>query len=268
MLGEDKEAKNRWRHVVMFSGGAGSWAAAKRVADRHGTTGLALLFTDTLIEDEDLYRFLEEGAENVGGELVRIADGRTPWELFRDKGFLGNTRVDLCSRILKRELAESWLIENCCPSETTVYVGIDWTEENRFRRMRSRYAERGWRFEAPLCDPPFISRFAVFKWLRDEGILPPRLYELGFAHNNCGGRCVKAGQGHFTHLFKVLPERFAEWEEEEEDFRRDHGDVAILRDRRGGKTKPMPLRVLRERIEAGDEQIDLFEIGGCGCFTD
>lgn len=34
-------------HVVMFSGGAGSWATAKRVAERHGTEGLVLLFADT-----------------------------------------------------------------------------------------------------------------------------------------------------------------------------------------------------------------------------
>ena len=53
------------KHVVMFSGGAGSWAAAKRVAERHGTADLTLLFTDTLMEDEDLYRFLHEAAAAV-----------------------------------------------------------------------------------------------------------------------------------------------------------------------------------------------------------
>ncbi len=39
------------KHVVMFSGGAGSWATARRVIDR----GLdpVLLFADTRMEDED-----------------------------------------------------------------------------------------------------------------------------------------------------------------------------------------------------------------------
>ena len=50
------------QHVVMFSGGAGSWMTAKRVAEKHGTDNLILLFADTLIEDEDLYRFLDEAA--------------------------------------------------------------------------------------------------------------------------------------------------------------------------------------------------------------
>ncbi len=49
-------------HVVMFSGGAGSWAAAKRIAARP----LTLLFADTLIEDGDLYRFLDDAAADVG----------------------------------------------------------------------------------------------------------------------------------------------------------------------------------------------------------
>ena len=43
----------------MFSGGVGSWAAAKRVADAHGTDNLTLLFTDTLIEDADIHEWAE-----------------------------------------------------------------------------------------------------------------------------------------------------------------------------------------------------------------
>lgn len=41
----------------------------------------------------------------------------------------------------------------------------------------------------------------------------------------------------------------------------------MLTDRAGGGRRPLPLAVLRERIEAGG-QVDLFEIGGCGCFVD
>jgi len=41
----------------MFSGGITSWAAAKRVAAEHGADNTLLLFTDTKMEDEDLYRF-------------------------------------------------------------------------------------------------------------------------------------------------------------------------------------------------------------------
>jgi hypothetical protein len=133
----------------MFSGGVGSWGAARRVADRYGTDRLILLFTDTKIEDPDLYVFLEQAAEDVGGELVTLADGRTPWQVFRDVRFIGNTRVDPCSRVLKRDLARKWVDEHCDPQTTTVYVGIDWTEEHRLTRVQTSW--QPFRVEAPLC---------------------------------------------------------------------------------------------------------------------
>lgn len=69
-------------HVVMFSSGAGSWATAKRVAEKHGTKRLVLLFTDVkgsnpsphAGEDEDNYRFLFEAAPNVLGDLTTVED--------------------------------------------------------------------------------------------------------------------------------------------------------------------------------------------------
>ena len=48
------------KHIIFFSGGLGSWATAKRVIDRYGSENVLCLFTDTLIEDADLYRFLLE----------------------------------------------------------------------------------------------------------------------------------------------------------------------------------------------------------------
>jgi hypothetical protein len=253
------------RHVVMFSGGIGSWAAAKRVVQRFPSAVVTLLFADTRIEDADLYRFLDDAAVNVGARLVRIAEGRTPWEVFRDRKFLGNSRVDLCSRVLKREVADYWLEQECDVGQTVVYVGIDWTEEHRYRRLAER--KLPWRYEAPLCEPPYLTKNDLLVWARRERLVPPRLYALGFSHNNCGGGCVKAGVGHFTHLLKTLPKVYAEWEANEEVLREQLGDVAILRDRADGQTVPLSLQVLRQRIADGYEP-DLFEIGGCGCFTD
>lgn len=33
--------------IVMFSSGVGSWAAARRYADEHGTAGMVLLFAES-----------------------------------------------------------------------------------------------------------------------------------------------------------------------------------------------------------------------------
>src|SRR4051812_29467666 len=99
--------------IVQFSGGIGSWAAAHRAVERFGAEHVRLLFADTLMEDEDLYRFLDDAQRELGCELVRIADGRTPWQVFHDVRMLGNARVDPCSLVLKRELLRKWIDEHC-----------------------------------------------------------------------------------------------------------------------------------------------------------
>lgn len=288
--------------VVQFSGGVGSWAAAKRTVERFGAENTTLLFADTLIEDEDLYRFLDEAVANVGAEFVRLADGRTPWEVFRDVRFIANTRIDPCSQILKRDLLRKWIEANCAP-DTTVVLGIDWTEIHRLERAKPRWAP--YDLWAPMCDEPLIDKPDVLDWLRAEGIEPPRLYAMGFPHNNCGGFCVKAGQAHFKLLLDQMPERYAEHEAEEEATRVFLGkDVSILRDRskagvaaheaehgpiegQADKTVPLTLRRFRERLQAGANTpiaaittpneasiatdptlFDEYDWGGCGCAID
>lgn len=291
--------------IVFFSGGIGSWAAAKRTVERHGTDDLILLFTDTLIEDDDLYRFLIEGAANIYGiaaatpagalppvshdpEQVEarraalaalaarameeipglrwIAEGRNPWQVFRDRRFLGNSRVDPCSEELKRFLADKWLKANGYTADNSIRVmGVDWSEEHRIERIRKRIDP--WPVEAPMCDAPLMLKDRMLQWLEQEGIARPRLYRKGYAHNNCGGGCIKAEIGHFVHLKREDPPMFAHWKEGENLLREELGDVAILRDRSGGQVRPLPLAELEERIESG-YQPDLFEIGGCGCMLE
>lgn len=252
-------------HVVMFSGGIGSWAAAKRVAAVHGTANLTLLFTDTMMEDADLYRFINEAALNVGGTFVRLCDGRTPWEVFNDVRFIGNNRVDPCSRVLKRTLLDEWRDTNCDPATTTVYVGIDWTEKHRLVKLHKRCAP--WKYEAPLCEPPFRLKRELMADLIAEGISPPRLYAMGFAHNNCGGFCCKAGHAHFRLLLKTMPERYAFHEAQEARLMETIGTPwGILKDRRGGTAKPLTLRQFRERIEADKDDYERDDLAaGCGC---
>ena len=274
--------------VVQFSGGVGSWAAAKRTVERFGAENTTLLFADTLIEDEDLYRFLDEAVANVGAELVRLCDGRTPWQVFRDVKFIANTRIDPCSAILKRDLLRRWIEEHCDPADTTVVLGIDWTEIHRLDRARPRWAP--YELWGPMCDEPLMDKPDVLAWLADEDIGAPRLYAMGFPHNNCGGFCVKAGQAHFKLLLDKLPERYAEHEAEEEATRVFLSkDVSILRDRSQAgvaayeaehgalegqvdKRVPLTLKRFRERHQPRTPAVaalfDADEWGGCGCAID
>lgn len=251
------------KHLVMFSGGVCSWATAKRVIERHGKDGVVLLFADTKMEDEDLYRFLDQAAENVGAPLVKIADGRTPWEVMRDERMIANSAHDPCSRVLKRELLDRWRKEHGNAEDTTVYLGLDWTEQHRLERVRARFAP--WRVEAPMTEPPYYTKRQMLTWLRCEGLVPPRLYEMGFPHNNCGGFCVKAGQAQFALLLRTMPERYRWHEEQERKLREIVGDHTILRNRKqGASTTRLTLKEFRERIEEQGD-FDKNEWGGCGC---
>ena len=151
---------------MQFSGGVGSWAAAKRVAEYHGTDGLVLLFADTLIEDEDLYRFLDEAAADIGVPVTRIADGRDPWQVFRDERMIGNSRVDPCSKHLKRRLLRRHLDEHYDPADTVIYLGIDWTEEHRLARAAPRWEP--YPVEAPMCEPPYAHKGALLAHSRQQ----------------------------------------------------------------------------------------------------
>lgn len=255
------------RHVVLFSSGKGSWAAGRQVAERHGTDGLVLLFSDVRGEDADNYRFLQDAAADIGGRLVVVQDGRTIWDVFRDRNFLGNTRIANCSLELKVKPARAWLAEHADPEVTTLHVGIDWTETHRLPAISRNWAP--FPVTAPLCEAPYLDGEQVLVMMESRGLRPPRLYAEGFAHANCAGGCVKAGQGQFVHLLRTRPEVFAEWERQEQSLREHLGKpVAILRDRRGGQTRPLTLRQLRDREARTPEQLDLLDLGGCGCFVD
>lgn len=248
--------------VISLSGGVGSWAAAKRAQRSYDQ--IVPLFADTLIEDGDLYRFLVDVEDDLGVPIVRIADGRNPWELFADEKIIGNTRADPCSRVLKRELLRSWITEHY-PEGVDVVIGIDWTEEHRTVRIRQNYDPHAVVF--PLISDG-VDKCDMLLELDEADIARPRLYEMGFAHNNCGGFCVKAGQAQFARLLHHFPERYAWHERQEQALREKWGkDVAVLRDRRGGETTPHTMRDFRHRIERG-EAFDVHDWGGCGCATD
>jgi hypothetical protein len=257
------------KHVVQFSSGAGSAVAAKRVAERYGTDNLILLFADVNGEDYDNYRFLDEAHQWIGGELVILDnDGRTIWDAFREAKFLGNSRIDPCSRMLKREPIRRWMDENCNPHRTVSYLGFDWTEMDRHERALPHWAP--FRMQSPLMWEPMLDKAEALAVLKFAGIRPPQLTRDGFPHANCGGGCIKAGIGQFAKLLEYRRSTFLEWEANEQAMREFLGkDVAILRDRRGGTSKPLTLTDLRIRLEGGDTLTDeeRLDMGACNCMT-
>lgn len=238
-------------HVAMFSGGAASAYVAYQMVQTHGKDNCILFFTNTLWEDEDNYRFMDEIADYIGIEITERVDGRTPEEVFYDYRFLGNSRLAKCSEELKVRQTIIFLeqLRDEHNLEPILYFGIGPHESHRAANLKAFYEHY------PL--EPIETRFPMIDTFKsdidakkiienDWGIKLPRMYELGFSHANCGGRCVRGGFQHYAQLYKIWPDRYAEQEKMEEDFREFlKKDVSILK-RDGG---PFTLKQYRELMD-------------------
>ncbi|MDE0562210.1 phosphoadenosine phosphosulfate reductase domain-containing protein [Exiguobacterium sp. B2(2022)] len=238
-------------HVAMFSGGASSAYVAYHIVQKYGKENSILFFTDTLWEDMDNYRFMEEVADYIGLDITTSIDGRTPEEVFFDMRFLGNSRMAKCSEELKVRQTMIFLEElrDIHNLEPILYFGIGPHEQHRAINLQNFYEHN------PI--EPIETRFPMIEIFKEDmdaktiiqnewGIKLPRMYDLGFSHANCGGRCVRGGLGHYALLYKVWPDQYAEQEAMEERFREKfQKDVSILK-RNGG---PFTLREYREMME-------------------
>jgi len=166
-----------------------------------------------------------------------------------------------------------WLNAHHTPDDCVLALGLDWTEEHR---IDGRIVNGEWRpgtrerwlpydTEYPLCDAPHVTKHQLLDAFRERGIEPPRLYATGAPHANCGGACVRAGQAEWARLLWWNRPRYREWEQEEADRRAELGDVAILRDRTGGASRPLPLSELRARLERDATLFDADDEGSCAC---
>ncbi|MEV0297124.1 hypothetical protein [Nocardia sp. NPDC050710] len=168
--------------------------------------------------------------------------------MFADVRFIGNSRLAPCSKWLKQVPCRRWLQHHCDPADTVLYVGLDWAERRREPGVIGGWAP--WRVEFPMADQPHLSKEQMLDDCRALGLVPPRLYELGYSHNNCGGICVRAGQKQWRRTLEVFPDRFAEAERREAALRKELGDYSILREQREGIKYPLPLSELRRHAES------------------
>jgi len=263
------------KHIIMYSTGIGSWATAKRVIDENGPDNTVLLFCDVkgnnnephLGEDPDNYRFLRESADKFGAQLVWLKSPESIWDVYKRVRFLGNSRLAPCSHELKQKPARAWIDANCTPEDTTLYVGIDWTESHRMPAVERNYLP--YTCKSPLLEPPYIDKDDMLAACRTWGVEPPRMYADKYPHANCGGFCVRAGQAQFRQLLRLDRDRYLFHEGKEQELR-EHldKDVSVLKNRAGATATPLTLRAFRERIDSQPSLFDEDDWGGCGCFVD
>ena len=253
------------RYVMSLSGGVASAVAAERAIARHGREAVTLWFADTGWEDEDLHRFLADCLARWGGALVTVTEGRTPLEVAEDEHVFPTQRLAPCSSRLKVRPFRRWLADQ--PRPLTVLLGLDWRERHRMAGPRAAYATDGLAVDFPLDWRPLEYRPYV-EVVAGWGIAPPRLYALGFPHNNCGGRCVRQGIAEWQRLKRHFPERFAEvrdWEAAQRAKGAPWSGRAFARDRSGGEVRPRTLAEIERMAEPPEGQLTMDDQFACFC---
>jgi len=236
-------------HVVSFSTGLLSALALERVIFRYGAASTLPVFMDTLIEHPDNYRFSNQVEAHLRVPFVRLAEGRDPYEVSRAEHVIPNSRVAPCTSRLKIEPFRAFLKTLSGP--ITVHIGYDFTEMHRCDATRKNYESLGYQVDFPMLWRPYEFRNHESIVREDWGIEPPIMYEQGYTHANCGGCCVKQGQGDWIRTLINNPELYAKREEWEREMRKNpvNAEYAILKDRTHGETRALTLQELRERHE-------------------
>jgi len=255
------------KYIVSLSGGIASAVAADRAIKRYGKENVTLWFADTLWEDEDLYRFLLDLESMWGMKIIRQSEGNNPLEVAEDKQIIPNSHIAPCSYELKIKPFVDYL--DTIEKPVTVLLGMDYTEMHRMKAPKKNYeALEGVTVDYPLMWKPLEFR-NYFDIVKHEWRLEiPRLYVMGFKHNNCGGRCVKQGIKEWKRLSVHFPDRFDEvskWEQEQRAKGGPREKFSIAKDQSGGESSSLTLEEIRERyidIDKDSGQEDLFS---CFC---
>lgn len=360
--------------VVMYGGGLTSYEASRRAIEIYGKENVEIWFADTKTEDADLYRFNDDVERLLGIKITYFSQGVDIWGIFKQQRMIGNSRIDPCSKYLKRvplrealdrlspgmkcshcdtvswrkeaeinivnQIEQKRKVYHCpvCSTNDAPYGNVVQTlmeSMKSFRKLKNQFkdallqqtektttdsliekilvvtstvqnmiaqldrtmtpqhrdggdlhvvlgmddiedcdrinrAKAYWKpyiVEFPLTQSPIMFKDNIADALSEQGVSQPRLYDMGFAHNNCGGFCVKAGQSQFRQLLQLRPDTYAYHEAQERELQLFLGKpVTVLTETVDGEKLNLSMQALRERIEAG-MRIDEGDGEACACLN-
>ena len=296
-------AKNQ-KFLTLYSGGKGSFLAACLLKSKGYDQ--TLYFNDTFYEHDSLYVFLDETLSFLHEKdklgCYKNIPSLTNWKdrrlFLKDAGkmisdyydnfihdsaneslhevisrnkFMPNSRVDLCSRILKRERSAAF-VKNFSHDEIKIAIGIGIWEEHRVKRAKERWLP--YHITSPFCEAgEFESEYkdAVFEL---AGLIDPYLYQIDVAHNNCAGFCVKAGLKHYRNLLEKDRDLYLTHERNEQALYEENSNLKpFLKKTIDGNTIYITLKQFRENIELNkpfiseNERVNNLDedYGSCSC---
>lgn len=206
--------ENAKRLVGHFSCGAASAVAIKIAIEENSAARnplpVEIIYCHVREEDADNARFLRDCQEWFGHPIQVLENaqyGGSVVNVMRQRRFINSAKGAPCTLHLKKEPARAFARDG----DLNVY---GYTAEEEWRVDNWIDANNGRLIWAPLVDRG-LSKGTVLAIVARAGITLPRLYAMGYDHNNCVG-CVKGGAWYWNKIRVDFPERFAQQMEIEE----------------------------------------------------
>lgn len=242
--------KKQNKIIAWWSGGVASAVTCKICLDLFGKSKVRIIFIDTMNEDEDTYRFMADCERWYGAKIqtIRTKKYSCIQDVWRKHLSLNVATGAICSTELKRRVREKWESRNSFSFQA---FGFDLGETKRAIAMASNN---------PSARPIFplllygYKKDDCFKIIADAEIEVPRMYRMGYHNNNCFKTgCVQGGIGYWQKMGAEQPAKFdvmAEMEHKLTDLKGK--PITMLKDRRGGETKPLFLKAHPDYPEIKD----------------
>ena len=207
------------RIVSWFSCGAASAVATKLILAEGNPVTIAYCYVKE--EHTDNLRFLKDCEEWFGQKILILKNEKYDGSCHKvfEKNFFSTPHGSPCTTHLKKKVR----LKFQKPNDVLVF-GYTAEEEERLNTFIDRNNEVPVR--APLIEKG-LTKSEVLAMIENANIELPKMYKLGYDHNNCIG-CVKGGMGYWNKIRLDFPKQFKEYAVME----RERG-YTILKDENG-----------------------------------
>ena len=218
--------------IGWWSGGITSAVACKIGIDLYGKDNLRIIFIDTMNEDDDTYRFMEDCNKWYGIDIETIKSDKFDniQEVWRKNIALNHAKGAVCSDRLKRQVREVW--EKSNKWENQIF-GFELDEYRRAKSMIINHPQTKPLFTLMLKG---LNKKNCINIVQEAGIKVPNTYSLGFLNNNCFKTgCVQGGIGYWQKMKRDFPEKFNKMADMEHELTELKGKpVTMLKDQSKG----------------------------------